>query len=168
MGTKTEAGSGTRDETRMAAWRALLQAHSALVSVLGSELEAETGMPLNQYDVLVQLSGAPEGRMRMQDLADSVLLSKSGVTRLIDRMVEAGLVGREACSSDRRVTYAVLTREGRRRLDEASVVHMRGVEEHFARHVGQEEAAVIAAALMNIARNVSSDGSGGLAPECTA
>ena len=96
----------------LAAWRAFLDAHAALVAVLERELLEERDLPLTFYDVLVQLSEAG-GRMRMSDLAGSLLLSRSGVTRLVDRMADAGYVAREACASDGRGFYAVLTPAGR-------------------------------------------------------
>src|SRR5438045_3780930 len=100
----------------MAAWRLFLEAHAALVEVLAAELERERGLPLTWYDVLVQLAEAPDGRLRMQDLARSVLISKSGLTRLVDRMERAGMVERQPCPSDLRGTFAVLTDAGRAAL----------------------------------------------------
>jgi DNA-binding MarR family transcriptional regulator len=141
------------EDPRMLAWRAFLQAHSAVVARLEHELEVETELSLSQYEVLLHLRFAPEGRMRMQELAGSVLLSKSGVTRLVDRMAVAGLVERAACESDRRVTYAGITEEGRRALREADPVHLRGIEEHFARFLTPEEAGTMAALLLKIFRN---------------
>src|SRR5512134_3413797 len=94
---------------RMAAWRTFLVAHARVTDVLASELEAEGGLPLTWYDVLVQLSEAPDNRLRMQELARAVLLSKSGLTRLVDRMTSGGLVTREPCLDDRRGTFVCLS-----------------------------------------------------------
>jgi len=144
------------DEKELA-WRALLQSHSALIALLGKELEAEAGLPLSQYEVLVYLNGAPEGRLRMNDLARSLLLSKSGVTRLIDRMGAAGLVERAACEEDRRVTYAAITSAGELALGTAAPVHIRGIEEHFSRYLDAEEARVMATTLLKVFRHAASD-----------
>lgn len=124
----------TREAVR--AWRAFLQAHAGLVEALERELQEERGLPLAFYDVLVQLGEAPEGRLRMQELAERLLLSRSGFTRLCDRMESAGLLERTRCPSDRRGVYAAITPAGRQTLEAAAPVHLRGVEEHFARHLG--------------------------------
>src|SRR4029450_7725563 len=111
------------------------------------ELVAERGLPLSRYDVLLNLAEAPGGRLRMQELSASVLLSKSGLSRLVDRMVEAGLVRRERCEDDRRGWFAVLTDQGRSALRRAAPVHLRGIQEHFVCHLEPEEAPVLATAL---------------------
>jgi DNA-binding MarR family transcriptional regulator len=127
------------------AWKAFIRAQAEVIHTLGRELEAEQGLPLTFYDVLIQLSIAG-GRLRMSELADAVVLSRSGVTRLVDRMVRDGLVRREACPEDRRSLYATLTPEGRRALKRARPFHLRGVAEHFGRHLSDQEAKTIAAA----------------------
>lgn len=125
---------------RMSAWRSFLVAHARVTDTLAAELEAETGLPLTWYDVLVQLTEAPEHRLRMQELAHAVLLSKSGLTRLVDRMAAAGLVTREPCLDDRRGTFVCLAKAGTDRLDGASPVHLRGIAEHFTAHLSEPEA----------------------------
>lgn len=130
------------DEQRLAAWRSLLHLHAALVDRLGHELQEERQLPLSWYDVLLNIHEAG-GRLRMQELARSVLLSKSGLTRLVDRMESAGLVRREACSGDRRGTFAVLTEEGTATFLRAAPIHMRGIQEHFGAHVDDDEAGVL-------------------------
>jgi DNA-binding MarR family transcriptional regulator len=137
-------------ERHLAAWRSLLEAHAAVVELLARELEAERGLPLGWYDVLLTLDHAPEHRLRMQELAQSVLLSKSGLTRLIDRMEANGLVRREPCPSDRRGAFAVLTPQGRSAFRRAAPVHLRGIQEHFARHLDDQEAATLFAALARV------------------
>jgi DNA-binding MarR family transcriptional regulator len=132
------------------AWKAFIRAQADVINTLSRELEAEQGLPLTFYDVLVQLSIAG-GRLRMSELANAVVLSRSGVTRLVDRMVRAGLVRREACPEDRRSLYAALTPEGTRALKRARPFHLRGVAEHFGRHLSDDEAKTIAAALGRIA-----------------
>jgi DNA-binding MarR family transcriptional regulator len=139
------------DPERLAVWRLLLETHAAVVDRLGDELEAECGLPLTWYDVLLQLSGAPQGRLRMRDLADGVLLSRSGLTRLVDRMEAAGMVCREAHASDRRGANAVLTPAGRAALRRAAPVHLRGIEANFARHLSDAEVETLRAALGRVA-----------------
>jgi DNA-binding MarR family transcriptional regulator len=138
------------------AWKAFIRAQAELIQTLSRELEAEQGLPLTFYDVLIQLSIAG-GRLRMSELADAVVLSRSGVTRLVDRMVRAGLVRREACPEDRRSLYAALTPEGTRALKRARPFHLRGVAEHFGRHLSDDEAKTIAAALGRMAPSPDGD-----------
>jgi DNA-binding MarR family transcriptional regulator len=142
-------------DEQLDAWKAFIRAQSEVLSTLDRELEAERGLPITFFDVLAQLSQAG-GRLRMSELADAVLLSRSGVTRLIDRMERAGLVRREHCPTDRRALYATLTPEGKRALRQAQPVHFRGIAEHFARHLSCDEAKTLAAALGRMAP--SSDG----------
>ena len=129
------------------AWRSFLEAHAGLTEVLERELQEERGLPLAFYDVLVQLGEAPDGKLRMQDLAERLLLSRSGFTRLCDRMEAAGLLQRTRCPSDRRGVYAEITPAGAKVLAEAAPVHQRGVEEHFARHLGSGDLEALRAML---------------------
>ena len=138
------------DPAQLAAWRLLLEAHATTTELLERELVAERGLPLSRYDVLLNLAEAPGGRLRMQELSGSVLLSKSGLSRLVDRMVEAGLVRRERCQDDRRGWFAVLTDQGRSALRRAAPLHLRGIQEHFARHLEPDEVEVLAAALSRV------------------
>ncbi len=138
------------DAARLAAWRAFLEAHAALVDVLEAELQAAHDLALSWYDVLVQLSEAPEHCLRMQDLARSVLLSKSGLTRLFDRMEEAGLVERRPFPGDRRGTLAALTDAGMERLRRAAPAHLAGVQRHFAGYLSDDEAATLTATFHRI------------------
>jgi DNA-binding MarR family transcriptional regulator len=138
------------DPAHLAAWRLLLEAHAQVTELLERELVAERDLPLSRYDVLLNLAEAPGGRLRMQELSASVLLSKSGLSRLVDRMVEAGLVRRERCEADRRGWFAVLTDQGRSALRRAAPVHLRGIQEHFARHLAPDEVEVLAAALSRV------------------
>ena len=135
------------DSRRIAAWRALISSHAALLDRLGEELQEETDLPLPWYEVLLWLAQAPDGHLRMGELAGSLLLTPSGVTRLVDRMEAAGLVEREQCPNDRRGWNAVITADGRARLRAASPVHLRGIEEHFGSLLSDEEAEVLATAL---------------------
>ncbi len=123
----------------LAAWRGFLATHSHLVRELDRELETAHALPLTQYEVLLQLEAAPEHRLRMGDLAASVLLSQSGVTRLVDRLERDGLVARERCPSDRRGLNARLTAKGLEKLLEARPTHLAGVRERFLSRLSQSE-----------------------------
>ena len=122
-------------QEQISAWRSFLEVHSAVIKVLERELIEDQGFPLTWYDVLTHLSEAPGARLQHQALAESLLLSRSGVTRLVDRMVEAGLVSRESVPEDRRVSYVVMTQPGRDALDRASPGHLRGIAQHFVRYL---------------------------------
>jgi DNA-binding MarR family transcriptional regulator len=113
------------------AWVGFLRAHHVLVGELDDELRSRHGLPLTSFDVLVQLDFAPEGQLRMSELADAVLLSRSGLTRLVERLEAKGLLERRECTEDARGAYAVLTDRGRERLDEARGTHIAGVRERF-------------------------------------
>lgn len=128
-------------------WATFLRAHGAVVQRLEAEMVAERGLPLDWYEVLLHLSQAPRNRLRMQELTDRILLTQSGVSRLVDRMVAAGLVDRAPDDADRRGRYAVLSRNGRRVLRESAPVHRRGIAEHFLQHLSQEEQRVLRRAL---------------------
>jgi DNA-binding MarR family transcriptional regulator len=129
----------TARDPRLDAWRAFLRAHARLTRLLEHELQVEESMALADYDVLVQLAVADDGRRRMSELADRVLLSRSGITRLVDRLEAAGLVQRVLCESDRRGQLAQLTDAGRARLRSASPTHLRGVAEHFLDRIPADE-----------------------------
>ena len=123
----------------LAAWRALLVAHRHLTDALEEELRAATGLNLARYDVLLQLSEAVGGRLRMTDLAAAVLLSKSGLTRLVDRMCAEGRVDRSRDEADRRSLVVTLTPAGRRALRRAAPVHLRGIQRHFGAALTAEQ-----------------------------
>jgi DNA-binding MarR family transcriptional regulator len=127
------------DELR--AWRGFLRTHATLIRELDAELEAEHGLSLTSYDVLVQLEQAPDQRLRMRDLADAVLLSRSGLTRLVDRLVRDGMIERETCSADARGSFAVLTGRGLRVLHAARPTHLAGVRRLFIARVADDELA---------------------------
>ena len=127
----TPASAHLLTERELRAWRGLLRAHATLVKALDAELVAEHGLALTSYEVLLHLADAPEGKMRMHDLAASVLLSRSGLTRLVDRLERDELLTRKACDSDARGAYAVLTPAGRAKLATARRTHLAGVRRHF-------------------------------------
>ncbi len=133
------AGSPRLDPTALASWWAFLRAHSVITRRLEAELLAEHDIPLASYDVLVQLVDAPGRRLRMTDLASAVLLSRSGLSRLVDRLQREGLVTREAATEDGRGMYAVLQPAGLARLRAAAPTHLRGVAEHMTDRFTLEE-----------------------------
>jgi len=122
-----------------AAWTRFLRAYAAVTRELSSRLEQAHGLSLRDYDVLVQLHSAPDRQMRRIDLARTVILSPSGITRLLEGLERAGLVGKHQCESDQRVTYAVLTDAGTAKFEEARVTHVADVEELFASRFSAEE-----------------------------
>ena len=129
----------TRHDPRLAAWRAFLRAHARVVRELERELQSEQDLALTDYDVLVQLANADQRRLRMSELADQLLLSRSGATRLVDRLVAGGLVERVTCESDRRGQWASLTDAGYERLRAATPGHLRGVASHFLDRLSPDE-----------------------------
>jgi DNA-binding MarR family transcriptional regulator len=133
--------SPTREE--LVAWRVFLECALAVIDILDAELRAEQDMPLRWYDVLVQLE-ATAGGLRMSDLASRIVASKSGLTGVVDRMEEARLVRRERPPEDKRVVEVFITTEGTEALRAARVVHRRGIQEHFVRHVEQADLAALA------------------------
>ena len=127
------------DEEELAAWRGMLRAHAELVRELDAELAREHDMPLSSYEVLLFLNDSSEGRMRMSELADSVLLSRSGLTRLVDRLERQGLLRRERCESDARGFFAEITPEGRRAFAVARKTHLDGVRRLFLSRFSRDE-----------------------------
>lgn len=127
------------DARELRAWRGLLRVHAQLSKALDAQLEAAHGLQLTSYEVLMYLSDAEGGRMRMNDLAASVLLSRSGLTRLVDRLERDGYLERCSCAHDARGAFAVLTPAGREKLEAARVTHLAGVRELFLGHFTPEE-----------------------------
>ena len=144
-------------DPRLAPWRAFLLAHARIVRRLDEELRAEHHLTIGEYDALVTIAQAPDRRIRMRQLADEVVLSKSGVTRLIDRLVDDGLVERSACLSDARGAEAVLTDRGLARLRAASTTHLRGIHEHFLAILGDDDLRVVERTLSSIATHAGGD-----------
>lgn len=155
--TVTEGGDArplSPGDARIEPWRAFLQAHARITRRLDEELRAEHDLSLAEYDALLTIANAPERRIRMRQLADRVILSKSGVTRLIDRLVLDGLVQRDACLSDARGAEAVLTPTGLDRLRRASRTHLRGVDAHFLGALDAADLAAIQRAMQAVADRV--------------
>ncbi|NMD60334.1 UNVERIFIED_ORG: DNA-binding MarR family transcriptional regulator [Nocardia globerula] len=130
-------------QTRGRVWRNLVVAHSVILGKMEADLRANTGLTLGQYDVLLRLHEAPGNSLRMGDLAQQVLVTTSGVTRVADRLVNAGLVERVRPDADRRVVTVSMTPAGKETLRAASAIHSRGIAEYFADLVEAEELPVL-------------------------
>jgi DNA-binding MarR family transcriptional regulator len=145
----------------LAAWVRLLRAHASATRELSAQLQAEHGLTINDYEALLHLSHAENAAMRRIDLAGELLLTPSGVTRLLDGLEEAGYVCKGSCPGDARVTYAVLTDAGRTKLDHASCSHVAAVTELFGERFSDEELATLAELLGRL------PGAVGDADDCT-
>ena len=141
---------GVLSEQQLLAWRQFLRTHALVTRRLESELMAEQQLPLASYDVLVQLVEAPQRRLRMSELAEKVLLSRSGLTRLVDRMEREGLVSREPCEDDARGLFTVMTDAGYERLRGATGTHLRGVAEHGMGRLDDDQARQLAQLLATV------------------
>jgi len=139
--------AGVLTEQQLVAWRRFLRAHALVTRRLESDLLAEQQLPLASYDVLVQLVEAPQHRLRMSELAEKVLLSRSGLTRLVDRLEREGLVSREPCEDDARGLFTVMTAAGYERLRGATGTHLRGVAEHGMGRLDDDQARQLSALL---------------------
>ncbi len=150
----------TARDSRLGPWRAFLTAHALISRRLDDDLRAEHQMTLAEYAALLQLAEAPGRRLRMNQLADSIVLSRSGVTRLIDRLVGDRLVARSQGSSDGRGAEAVLTDIGLARLRDASRTHLRGIEAYFLDSIEPTDLATLERSFGAIGNKVRSDGRG--------
>lgn len=124
---------------RLQAWRRLLTAHSQATAAIERDLVSAGVLPLGWYDVLFALHEAPDNCLRMHELAEAVVLSRSGLTRLVDRLDKAGYVKREACPEDRRGQHAVLTPNGKAALRKTWPIYEASIRQHFARHFSDAE-----------------------------
>lgn len=138
------------DPLRNTAWRLFLTAHARLSQRIDAELAAAGVVPLGWYDVLLALEEAPEQRLRLSELAEAVLLSRSGLTRLVDRLEAQGLLRREVCATDRRGSFAVLTAAGRAAREMAWPVYARAIQSEFGRHLEEDEVRVLTRALRRL------------------
>jgi DNA-binding MarR family transcriptional regulator len=129
----------------LAAWRGFLRVHAALAKQLDSELDQAHKLPLTSYEVLINLQAAAGRRLRMAELAERTLLSRSGMTRLVDRLEREGLLERDTCPSDARGCFAVLTDAGDEVLRRARPTHLEGVRELFLRHLDDDDFARLGA-----------------------
>ncbi|MEA2331867.1 MAG: hypothetical protein QOH58_2005 [Thermoleophilaceae bacterium] len=128
----------------LGAWRGLLRVHASMTKELDAELVRAHSLPLSSYEVLLFLAEAPDGQLRMSDLADGVLLSRSGLTRLVDRMERDGLLRRERCKDDARGFNAAITVEGRELFQLARGTHLEGVRKRFLSHLSPDELRTLA------------------------
>jgi DNA-binding MarR family transcriptional regulator len=143
----TQPATTTETTPAIEAFVRIVRASAALTRRLSAQLSADHGLSLNAYEALLILARAPERRMRRVDLANSLLLTAGGVTRLLDGLEPCGLVAREESSTDRRVTYAVLTRAGRDKLREASRSHTQQIRELMGEHYDDDELTQLAVLL---------------------
>ena len=149
------------DDPSLGAWRSFLQAHARLTRRLDEELQAEHSLSLAEYDALVQLALTPGRQLRMSVLADRVLLSRSGVTRLVDRLVKEGMVTRVACATDARGAEATLTRAGLERLRPASKTHLDGVHRYFLDVIAAADQVAIERGLDSVIDGVANSAAAG-------
>lgn len=139
-----------RSEPGIRAWSAFLRAHAAAVRRIDLEIQRRTNLPLAWYDVLLELDSASERRMRMLDLGEAAVLSRTRVSRLVDELVAAGLVVRQPNPADRRSSYAAITPEGRARLRRAAPVYLEAIRTHFVGALQPGQVAVVEAAMSAI------------------
>ena len=156
-GTRTAAVPARRGTRVPPAWVRLLRAHSTLVRRMDANLLAEHGLTINDYEVLLALSRADERRMRRVDLAGAVLLTQSGITRLLHGLEQSGLVARASCSTDRRVVYAELTDAGHERLREASRTHLDDIRSLFAARFSGDELEALESLLGRLVEGADAD-----------
>ncbi len=144
------------DSDRFEAWALFLRAHATVVRLLEDELEEKSGLALTSYEVLLRLSRA-ERPWRMHELADSLFLSRSGATRLVEKLEKEGLVVREMCEGDRRGIQIAVTPKGKSTLRAAVPVHLQGIENHFTRHLSKLQAAQLRSAFTKILTAAEAD-----------
>ncbi len=143
--------------TGVRAFTALLRGHAAATRRLSAELSADHGLTLSEYEVLLRLAWAPDRRLRRVDLAEQVVLTASGITRLLDGLEKSGHVERATCDSDRRVVYAVLTETGLAKLREASVSHVAQIDGFFAERFDDAELEAVGELLSRLGGSESRD-----------
>jgi DNA-binding MarR family transcriptional regulator len=144
--------SARLSDSELRDWYSFIRAHHAVIGRLGADLEREHGMSLGYYEVLLALSRAPEHRLRMTELAKTVFLSPSGLTRLVDRLARDGLVERRPCAGDARATYATLTDHGNQVFQAAARTHVRGIRDYFLDKLAPAERAALRKSLEALSR----------------
>ena len=149
--TRRDVDTTRLSETELRAWQALLHAYQQVTRTLDAELRIEHNLSLADYDVLLRLARAPDRTLRMTELAERVMMSPSGLTRAVDRLVEARLVRRDRFSGDGRVMLAKLTDSGRQLLRSAARTHLRGIREHFTAMLSEAQLRGVAVALEDVA-----------------
>jgi MarR family transcriptional regulator, 2-MHQ and catechol-resistance regulon repressor len=141
---------GQIDDDRLRLMGLLVRSHRRLTYLLGRELEQDVGIPLVWFDVLIHVGGAADGRLTMSKLSTQVALTTGGVTRLVDRMVDAGLVSRQNCPSDRRSVHVILTPQGHAMLGRAIGAHIDGIERHLMAPLSDRDRAALTVALTKL------------------
>lgn len=149
-GHQTAEESATLDGAALVAWRSFLQSHAAILRELDAELTAAHGLTTRDYEVLLYLAQSDERHLPMSALAERTRLTRSGVTRLVDGLVEQGLVERVACPRDARVSYACLTDPGYEKLKDAGHTHLTGIERTFLANFSEPELRQLAALLARL------------------
>jgi len=150
MSSTTTSASSREISGRLQPWVSFLRAHAAITRELSVQLQREHGLTLNDYEVLLHLSHADGGMMRRVDLAEQILLTASGITRLLEGLERWGYVCKETCDSDARVSYAKLTEAGAAKLRAAGKTHLRGIDELFVGRYSGSELATLAALLARL------------------
>ncbi|MBC7763775.1 MAG: MarR family transcriptional regulator [Candidatus Saccharibacteria bacterium] len=140
----------SRQKLAADAWAALLQVHAALVPALDKEVQGQTGLPLTWYDVLLELAAEPAGRLRMTDLAERVVLSRSRVSRLVDELASRGLITKEEHPDDRRSAFAAITKAGLAEFRSTAPAYLRAIELQFASNLTDEDLALLGRVLNKI------------------
>jgi DNA-binding MarR family transcriptional regulator len=163
MPPTAEARHLVASDPRLEVWRTFLQAHARVFRRLDEDLRQEHGLSLPEYEALMHIGRAPGRRIRMSQLAQQVLLSKSGVTRLINRLVSDGFVERSACSHDARGAEAVLTPAGLDRLRAAAGTHLRGIDRYFVSALSTVELETLARTMESVSERAGSEGPRGAA-----
>jgi DNA-binding MarR family transcriptional regulator len=138
------------DGAALEAWRSYLQSHASILRLLDAELIAEQDLTTRDYEVLLYLAQAPDRRLPMSALAENTMLTRSGITRLVDGLVAGGLIERISCKNDARVSYAQLTEAGYEKLREAGQTHVAGVRRLFLEHFDEQEIEHLAALLRRL------------------
>ena len=157
---RIETPRPNRRDAQLSPWRAFLRAHARVARRLDEDLRTRHGLSLQEYETLLHLAEASDRRLRMGRLADSLLLSKSGVTRLVDRLVEDGLVERCSCTSDARGAEAQLTPTGLERLRAAAPTHLAGIRDHFLAAIQSADLPVVERAMDSISDRLCTPGGG--------
>jgi DNA-binding MarR family transcriptional regulator len=137
-------------QQQLETWITFIRSHSAITRELSAQLQREHGLTLNDYEVLLVLSHSEDGMMRRVDLAETILLTASGITRLLEGLERSGFVCKQTCDSDARVSYAKLTEDGRQKLSHASITHLRGIDELFLGRYSGSELATLAELLSRL------------------
>jgi DNA-binding MarR family transcriptional regulator len=157
--TANRPSSGARlDERELRAWRGLLRVHASMTKALDAQLDTAHGLPLSSYEVLMFLADADGERMRMHDLASSIILSRSGLTRLVDRLERDGYIKRVSCPSDARGAFAQLTPAGRDKLAACRATHLAGVRSLFLDHLTPAELDALAETWERVLPGVAESG----------